>query len=205
MSLQMTTDRRFDGRTRRPAFLWPARLLAVSLALTALVASASLHFSTPSSMPTGRHVTASQLWSEFDRALPPGVWVSPLENQEYEVISAHWMRRSFLPSLKRQMKTLWDKQLPEDNRAANCNGFALMCRLMLGLSAMEARARAPAAATVIVHQGKPFGGLAATNEDHSVAFVLTDEGPWIIEVQSGTYVNLADYPNRETIKLVSVH
>ena len=58
---------------------------------------------------------------------------------------------------------------------------------------------------MIVFQGRPFGGLAATAEKHSVAFVLTDEGPWIIEVQSGEYTPLADYPNRETIRLVSVH
>jgi hypothetical protein len=58
---------------------------------------------------------------------------------------------------------------------------------------------------VIVRQEKAFGGLSATMEDHCVAFVLTDEGPWIIEVQSGAYTNIGDYPNRGTIKLVSVH
>jgi hypothetical protein len=70
---------------------------------------------------------------------------------------------------------------------------------------MDAGARAPATATVIVRQEKPFGGLYATKEDHCVAFVLTDEGPWIIEVQSGVYTKIGDYPNRGTIKLVSVH
>ena len=64
---------------------------------------------------------------------------------------------------------------------------------------------APATATVIVRQKKAFGGLDATNVDHSVEFVLTDEGPWIIEVQSGAYVKVEDYPNRGTIKMVSVH
>ena len=115
------------------------------------------------------------------------------------------MRRDFLPALKHQMKQLWDKQIPQTDAAGNCNGFALVCRLMLNLSAMEAHACAPATATVIVRQDKGFGGLSATNEDHCVAFVLTDEGPWIIEVQSGEYTRITDYPNRGTIKLVSVH
>jgi hypothetical protein len=35
--------------------------------------------------------------------------------------------------------------------------------------------------------------------------VLTDEGPWVLEVQSGEFTALRDYPNRTTIKLVSVH
>ena len=156
-------------------------------------------------MPTGQTVKAEQLWEEFDRTLPAGVWVSPLENTEYEVISAHWMRRSFLPALKGEMKDLWARRIPQENTAGNCSGFALVCRLMLGLAAMESHARAPATATVIVKQDKPFGGLDATRENHCVAFVLTDEGPWIIEVQSGVYAKLSDYPNLGTVKLVSVH
>ena len=168
-------------------------------------ARAGMSVYTPGGMPTGTTVTAEQLWEQFNHALPPNVWVSPLENRRYEVISARWMRRDFLPALKQQMKELWGKNIPQEDSAGNCNGFALVARLMLTLSAMEAHACAPATATVIVHQDKPFGGLTATKEDHCVAFVLTDEGPWIIEVQSGEYIRITDYPNRGTIKLVSVH
>ena len=179
--------------------------LAVLLGLAPLPVRGGLDVHTPSGMPTGQTVTADQLWQEFDHSLPPNVWVSPLENRRYEVISARWMRRDFLPALKQQMKILWDKNIPQEDSAGNCNGFALIARLMLSLSAMEAHACAPATATVIVYQARPFGGLSATNEDHCVAFVLTDEGPWIIEVQSGEYTRISDYPNRGTIKLVSVH
>ncbi len=185
--------------------LIPLSRLAVVLGLAALPAWAGLDVRTPSGMPTGKTVTADQLWEQFDRTLPPNVWVSPLENARYEVISAKWMRRDFLPALKHQMKVLWDKNIPQTDAAGNCNGFALVCRLMLTMSAMEAHACAPATATVIVYQARPFGGLSATNEDHCVAFVLTDEGPWIIEVQSGAYVKFRDYPNLGTVKLVSVH
>ena len=185
--------------------LIPLARLAVLLGLAALPAWAGLDVRTPSGMPTGQTVTAEQLWDEFNHTLPPNVWVSPLENRRYEVISARWMRRDFLPALKVQMKQLWDKNIPQEDSAGNCNGFALVARLMLSLSAMEAHACAPATATVIVYQDKPFGGLSATKEDHCVAFVLTDEGPWIIEVQSGAYTKFRDYPNLGTIKLVSVH
>lgn len=185
--------------------LLPTWLLAFGLGFAVISASARIEVTAPSGMPKGNTVTAEKLWEEFDRTLPPGVWVSPLESTHYEVISAQWMRRSFLPALKRQMKVLTAKGIPEDNTAGNCSGFALIGRLMLSLSAMDARARAPAAATVIVTQNKAYGGLSATMEDHCVAFVLTDEGPWIIEVQSGAYTDIIAYPNRETIKLVSVH
>jgi len=70
---------------------------------------------------------------------------------------------------------------------------------------MEAHARAPATATIIVRQENPFGGLSATMENHCVAFVLTDEGPWIVEAQSGEYVRIKDYPNLGAIKFVNVH
>jgi hypothetical protein len=193
---------RLPGGGRR---LRPARWLVAAFALASATAWATMGVYAPGGMPTGRTVTAEQLWQEFDRTLPADVWVAPLENDRYEVISAKWMRNTFLPSLKRQMKTLWDQGIPEENSAGNCSGFALVCRLMLSLSAMEVHARAPATATVIVKQLKPFGGLSATMEDHCVAFVLTDEGPWIVEVQSGAYTKIADYPNRATIKLVSVH
>jgi len=189
---------------------WPGaaarRVLLVAAVLAATAAGrADLDVSAPSDMPTGKTVTAEQLWQEFDHSLPPGVWVSPLESKKYEVISARWMRRSFLPALKRQMDTLWKERVPEDDTAGNCNGFALMCRLMLSLSAMDSHACSPAAATVIVKQDRAFGGLSATREDHCVAYVLTDEGPWIIEVQSGAHTMMGTYPNRESIKLVSVH
>jgi hypothetical protein len=185
--------------------LLPLAGLAVLLGLAVPPARAGIDVYTPTGMPTGTTVSAEELWKQFDRTLPPNVWVSPLESRRYEVISARWMRRDFLPALKQQMKMLWDKNIPQEDSAGNCNGFALVARLMLALSAMEAHACAPATATVIVHQDRPFGGLSATREDHCVAFVLTDEGPWIIEVQSGVYTKIGDYPNRGSIKLVSVH
>jgi hypothetical protein len=190
------------GLLPRPA---PAARWLALLVLVAATARAELRLSAPSDLPPGKTVTATQLWQEFDRALPPGVWVSPLQNENYQIIPATWLRRSFLPALKREMASLRRQDLAADNSAGNCNGFALVCRLMLGLSAMAARAPAPATATVIVHQAAAFGGLPATRENHSVAFVLTDEGPWIIEAQTGQHVRLADYPNRAAIKLVSVH
>jgi len=173
--------------------------------LLASKAAADMEISTPTNMPTGRTVSAEQLWQEFDHGLPPDVWVSPLESSQYEVISAKWMRGTFLPALKREMKMLWKERIPERDSAGNCNGFALVCRLMLNLSAMASHARAPATATVIVRQEKAFGGLSATMEDHCVEFVLTDEGPWIVEAQSGEYAAMSAYPNRSTIKMVSVH
>lgn len=179
----------------------------LALAASALVCTArgSLSVSAPDSFPTGRTVTAEQLWQEFDGNLPDGVWVSPLESERYEVISALWLRRTFLPSLRRQTENMRRRNIPEGDTAANCSGFALVCRLMLALSAMDAGAHSPATATVIVHQDHPFGGLDATRENHCVAFVLTDEGPWIIEAQSGAFTQLAQYPNRTSIKFVSVH
>lgn len=198
------TNRDRPIRPGRPG-LWAAGWLAAGLALAGLTARAALSVTTPTGMPVGRTVTAEQLWEELDRTLPDNVWVSPLQNPAYEVISAKWLRRSFLPALKRQMASLEKTITPADDSAANCGGYALMCRLMLGLSAMAAQGRAPATATLIVQQGKPFGGLPATKENHCVAYVLTDEGPWIIEVQTGTHVPAADYPNLATIKLVSVH
>jgi hypothetical protein len=184
---------------------WPALLLAITLGLMATQVRADLEVWAPSDMPIGKTVTATQLWQVFDGSLPPGVWISPLENAEYGVISAKWMRRTFLPAAKRQMHSFWDQRVAEENSAGNCNGFAMVFRLMLGLSAMDSHAPAPATATVIVRQENPFGGLSATKENHCVAFVLTDEGPWIVEVQSGAYVPIRDYPNRENIKFVNVH
>ncbi len=175
------------------------------LALAAGTCRADLYVTTPGGMPTGKTVSAEKLWEVFDRGLPPDVWVAPLESNEYEVISAKWLRRQFLPALKEQMKKLWADRIPEEDTAGTCSGFALVGRLMLSLAAMEAHAHTPAAATVIVKQEQAFGGLSATKEGHSVLFVLTDEGPWIIEAQSGAYTAIADYPNRGTIKLVSVH
>jgi hypothetical protein len=192
-------EARANGRGSRAA----ACLLGIALALAP--ARADLAIIAPSGMPIGKTISAQDLWHEFERTLPNGVWVSPLENANYQVISARWMRRCFLPSLKEQMKAIREQRLPEENSAGNCNGLALVCRLMLGLSAMESHARAPATATVIVRQESPFGGLSATLENHCVAFVLTDEGPWIVEAQSGVYTKLGDYPNLKSIMLVSVH
>jgi hypothetical protein len=167
--------------------------------------AAGLRVDAPSGMPTGKTVTAQQLWQVFDSSLPKGVWVSPLEDAEYEVISAKWLKYDFLPALKLQMKQLRENGVAADGSAGNCNGFALICRLMFSLAAMQAHARGPATATVVVHQDQAFGGIPATKEGHCVAFVLTDEGPWIIEAQSGVTTQLSAYPNLGSIQLVSVH
>lgn len=212
-------DRALGRATHAPPIglvgrVWPFRgvagmglalRLAAVLALAAATCRADLYVLAPTGMPTGKTVTAEKLWEVFDRVLPPNVWVAPLESTEYEVISAKWMRRQFLPALKDQMKLLWENRIPEEDTAGTCSGFALVCRLMLGLSAMDAHARTPAVATVIVKQERAFGGLSATKEGHCVIFVLTDEGPWIVEAQSGAYTAIGDYPNRGNIKLVSVH
>lgn len=193
-----------SGVCRGPGLPRIAWFVGLCLGL-AVAARADLAVEAPRGFPTGRTVTAEELWQQFDRSLPAGVWVSPLENERYEVISAQWLRRTFLPALKRQMQRLWADGVPEENRAANCSGFALVCRLMLNLSAMSVHAHSPATATVIVRQEKAFGGLGATGENHCVSFVLTDEGPWIIEVQSGEFTPLAQYPNLPHVKHVSVH
>jgi hypothetical protein len=177
--------------------------MGVLLALLPARAQLAIHI--PGGMPQGPKVTANQLWEEFNRSLPSGVWISPLEASEYQVVPAKWMRRVFLPALKDEMARMWAAGVPQEDSAGDCSGFALVCRLMLQIAAMDSHARAPAAATVIVKQERPFGGLSATRENHCVAFVLTDEGPWIVEAQSGAYTALSAYPNRSTVLLVSVH
>jgi len=180
-------------------------LLVGLAAATVASARADLMIRAPDDLPISASVTAEQLWQVFDHALPAGVWISPLEAPAYQIVPARWMRRTFLPALKEQMHGFWAQNLPMEDSAANCSGFALICRLMLNLSAMHARAHAPAVASVIVKQDHPFGGLSATRENHCVIFVLTDEGPWILEAQSGIYIAALQYPNRATIRLVSVH
>lgn len=205
--MSATTKSINSPRSSPPVHSWWRGAAAVMLALVlaGTSSSANLRFMAPGDMPTGRTITATELWEELNRTLPAGVWISPLQNETYQVVSAKWLRRTFLPSLRRQMKQIWDQRLPADNTAANCNGFALVCRLLLNISALSTQDSAPATATLIVQHERPFGDLPATHVPHSVAWVLTDEGPWVIEVQSATPIALSDYPNREFIKLVNVH
>ena len=181
-------------------------ILALGLILTTATAGARLDVETPrGEMPRGKTVTAEALWESLNAELPANVWVSPLENKEYEVISAKWMTKQFLPQLSRIMDDFRASHLPEDDTAGNCNGLGLVGKLLIELSAIEVHAKAPAAASVIVKQQFAFGGVDATKVGHYVLLVLTDEGWWVIEAQSGKHVPLHDYPNRATIHQVSIH
>lgn len=197
----MQVEQMFDGDMR-------PTLRALSLVLT-FVSSAKLALcvtiSAPDSFPSPGPITAQQIYDELTALLPEGVWIAPMQYEEYAILQSRWLRRELSPRVQRTTKSIFDKRLTAPDRAANCNAFTALLRFSAQLAAIGASGRQPAIGALVVMQEDGFGGVSATQELHSVAIARTELGWVVIEAQTGTEVPLPLYPNLRRARFLNLH
>lgn len=88
---------------------------------------------------------------------------------------------------------------PKEN--LDCDNFALLYKSLMGISAYKSQeASEPAVAVLVVRQMHEFGGIPGTEELHMVNLVMTNNGWFVFEPQTGKYTLLERYPNQEYIQ-----
>jgi len=83
----------------------------------------------------------------------------------------------------------------------DCDNFAMLYKSLMGISGYKsANKEEPSVAVVVVRQINEYGGIPSSNGLHMVNLVMTNNGWFIFEPQSGKYILLEDYPNQEYIE-----
>jgi len=162
-----------------------------------------LHFPPPL-VPAGT-VSAEELLTSAQKLLPAGAFLGPLLDANYAVIDHDWMTKTFMPFYREAVSTL-KSVASDDPNGADCDEYGLFLRQMTGLAGMVARSTAPAAAQVVVFQGKEFSGVGRTRERHAVGLFLTDRGWFVMEPQNAAkLVPISSYVNRRGIQYITFH
>ncbi len=79
----------------------------------------------------------------------------------------------------------------------------MLYKSLMGISAYKsADNEEPSVAVVVVSQINEYGGIPASKGLHMVNLVMTNNGWFIFEPQSGKYILLEKYPNQEYIKYI---
>tara|TARA_R110002020_G_scaffold180152_1_gene374238 strand:- start:21169 stop:21780 length:612 start_codon:yes stop_codon:yes gene_type:complete len=83
----------------------------------------------------------------------------------------------------------------------DCDNFAMLYKSLMGISGYKSSNKSePSVAVVVVRQVNEYGGIPASNGLHMVNLVMTNNGWFIFEPQSGKFILLENYPNQEFIK-----
>ena len=83
----------------------------------------------------------------------------------------------------------------------DCDNFAMLYKSLMGISGYKSSNKSePSVAVVVVRQVNEYGGIPASNGLHMVNLVMTNNGWFIFEPQSGEFILLEQYPNQEFIQ-----
>lgn len=83
----------------------------------------------------------------------------------------------------------------------DCDNFAMLYKSLMGISGYKSSNKSePSVAVVVVRQVNEYGGIPASNGLHMVNLVMTNNGWFILEPQTGKLILLENYPNQEFIE-----
>jgi hypothetical protein len=83
----------------------------------------------------------------------------------------------------------------------DCDNFAMLYKSLMGISGYKSEEKSePSVAVVVVRQINEYGGVPASNGLHMVNLVMTNNGWFIFEPQTGKSILLEKYPNQQFIE-----
>ena len=83
----------------------------------------------------------------------------------------------------------------------DCDNFAMLYKSLMGVSGYKSdNKEEPSVAVVVVRQINKYGGIPSSSGFHMVNLVMTNNGWFIFEPQSGKFILLEEYPNQEFIE-----
>lgn len=83
----------------------------------------------------------------------------------------------------------------------DCDNFAMLYKSLMGISGYKSEEKSePSVAVVVVRQINEYGGVPASNGLHMVNLVMTNNGWFIFEPQTGKFILLEKYPNQQFIE-----
>ena len=134
--------------------------------------------------------------------IPTDVNVFMLDNKFREV-DYYWFRKF----------NNWFQQMLHENNmlalggageTADCDNYAMLYKSLMSVAAYKAgESVEPAVLLVLVEQRESFGGVPAGGA-HLCVLVMTDQGWFVVEPQTGQFDKLENYPNQRFVRLLMI-
>lgn len=88
------------------------------------------------------------------------------------------------------------------NESHDCDNFAMLYKSMMSVAGFKSNSKIePASGLITVQQVNEFGGIPGTGGLHMLILVMTNQGWYVVEPQTGDFILLEDYPNQQHIKM----
>lgn len=134
---------------------------------------------------------------------PKDIKVYPMDSR-YKEVDYYWFRE-FNNWFKKLLFENGIMSLGDGTENLDCDNFAMLYKSMASVSAYKAKSKfEPCVALLVVRQVNEFGGVPGTGGLHMVNLVMTNQGWFIIEPQTGKFVLLEKYPNQEYLQLLLI-
>lgn len=188
-----------------------ASISIIGLVIWALVACNKQNFKELASMPhlesseqkvkrndIGLYFAQQKTFNWVDTKVPTDIKVT-LFDANYKAVDYYF----FLKFNKWFEKLKFENGIMAMDQKENldCDNFAMLYKSLMGISGYKSSSESePSVAVVVVRQVNEYGGIPASNGLHMVNLVMTNNGWFIFEPQSGKFILLENYPNQEFIK-----
>ena len=124
-------------------------------------------------------------------------------DSKYKEVDYYWFRK-----FNNWFRTLLFENgimsLGDGTENLDCDNFAMLYKSMMSVSAYKANSdNEPCVALLVVRQVNKFGGVP-TGGLHMVNLVMTNQGWFVIEPQTGEFISLEKYPNQQYVQLLII-
>lgn len=122
---------------------------------------------------------------------------------KYKEVDYYWFRK-FNSWFKTLLFENGIMSLGDGTENLDCDNYAMLYKSMASVSAYKSKSEnEPCVALLVVRQVNAFGGVP-TGGLHMVNLVMTSQGWFVIEPQTGEFVKLEEYPNQQFVQLLII-
>ena len=132
---------------------------------------------------------------------PKDVNVYMMDNK-YKEVDYYWFRE-FSNWFKSLLFENGIMSLGDGTENLDCDNYAMLYKSLSSVAAYKSKIDyEPCVVMLVVQQHHEFGGVPGTGGLHMVNLVMTNQGWYVIEPQTGVHVLLEDYPNQEHVQFL---
>ena len=136
-------------------------------------------------------------YNSSNTKIPTNVQIVQLD-EKYKPVDYYWFR-SFNSWFKDSLFNNGLLSLGNNSSNLDCDNYSMLYKSFMSTAAYKSGATIePASCLIITRQVYEFGGLP-TGGAHMLVMVMTNQGWYVVEPQTGEFDKLEKYPNQEYI------
>ena len=135
-------------------------------------------------------------------SIPTDVDMFLLDNK-YREVDYYWFRK-FNNWFQDMLYENNMQALGGNGETADCDNYAMLYKSLMSAAAYKSGDKTePAVLLMLVQQRESFGGVPAGGA-HLCIMVMTNQGWFVVEPQTGQFDELKNYPNQSTVRLLMI-